>query len=173
MLISPISSRLLYGGMSLAGWVSMRNATIGAIALFTAVSVGAQDITPQPATPEDDILMTYLLPVPGCYFDVTEASHSVSGNTVIVYFEVEPVAMPICGTPPDLTLNMNLGEFLPGSYQLELTGVINGGPFGPLTSEFQVRGGSPPVSVPSLGPAGSSLLVIFLMLLGSVSCRRG
>lgn len=133
------------------------------VALFVVAGPSnAQDISPQPATPEDEIRLFFAFPVVGCFNEITDVAVSTNGTLVSVDFVVEEVALPICGTPPPLILDVALGSFPPGDYQVALGGVILGDPFGPITTGFGVQGGGSSVGLPVLSEAGLWLLLLVI-----------
>ncbi|MEX2498049.1 MAG: hypothetical protein WD397_04140 [Wenzhouxiangellaceae bacterium] len=149
-------------------------ATCLTLLLFLAAPVVAQDITPQPATPDDEIRLDMVLTPMSCFNEVTEQTVSVDGNTVAVEFVVEKDESAICPTVmPPLRLNADLGTFAPGDYQLEVTGLVLDEPFGPEMTSFGVgQGDSAFLPIPTMSPTGLLLMLIAFAMIGIVALRR-
>ena len=148
-------------------------ATCLTVLLFLAAPVIAQDVTPQPATPDDEIRLDMVLTQMSCFNEVTEQTVSVDGNTVAVEFVVEERAGTCPTVMPPLRLNVNLGKFAPGNYLLEVTGLVLDERFGPETTSFGVgQGDSAFVPIPTMSPAGLWLMMLAFAMIGIGALRR-
>ncbi len=137
-----------------------------AMLLFLAASSSAQEVSPQPATPEDEIRLFWILPALSCFNEVADFTMAVDGPVVSVDVLVDEVEAPICPTPPPLVLDIALGNFAPGSYELILSGLIRDEPFGPVSVDFEVLLGNSATAVTTLNTIGHWLMLLLLAFAG-------
>lgn len=152
---------------------SARVAGLAALLLLTTTVI-AQEVAPQPATPDDQLRLETFLPAMACFNEVTEHTVSVNGASVAVDFVVEDAAAVCPTVMPPLRANVDLGTFAPGDYQLEVTGTVNDQPFGPLSTEFEVVRGSTsiPIAIPTLSPAAWWLMLLAMAIIGAAALRQ-
>lgn len=158
-----------------------RNSAIRIIALALLLSfalpstaqVFQLDITPQPATPDDEIRLFVALPIQSCFNELTDYAISIDGASITVNFVVEQVSPPpFCGTPPPVFLDTDLGSFEPGRYQLQITGMLPEDPFEPVSTEFEVLLGNSATAVPALSPTALVMMLAIIAIAGVISLRR-
>ena len=139
----------------------------------TAAQVLLLDISPQPATPDEEIELVAGLPIQSCFNELTDFTISREGTSVAVDFIVEEVApAPICVTPPPILLRANLGRFETGMYELQITGVLPEDPFEPVSTEFEVLLGNSATAVPTLSPTALLMMLTIIAIAGAISLRR-
>lgn len=126
-----------------------------------AQSPGSVD--PQPATPDDQLSLFLVVNASGCWNRVEDFGVQRSGNDVLLDYTVVPVPDAVCGTPPPLVINTNIGTFPPGEYRVVANGTSDGVGLDQVVIPFGVNPGSA-TAIPVGGP-----LFVGLMILGLIS----
>lgn len=132
-------------------------------------SVSAQSpgsVEPQPAT-SDDQLRLFVVVGQGCWNRVENFSVQRSGDDVLVDYTVVPVPDAICGTPPPLSIDTNIGAFSPGEYRV----LVNGTSDGIAQEEIVIPFGVGPGTATAL-PVGGPLFVVLMILGLALVVRR-
>ncbi len=146
---------------------------IALVALGTfIVPVWAQEVSPQPAGPTDELRLTMGLNTRSCFNQIEDVQVDVGSRPILVNYVVAPVQGVICvGTPPPLRLDVALGSFGPGSYELVIDGTIDGEAQPTATASFEVLGAGSTQSVPTFSRVGLLLLSSLVFLLGMARFR--
>jgi hypothetical protein len=135
-------------------------------------SASAQEVLPQPAGADDQLRLTMVLDVPSCFNEIVDIQLNEYDDGVVVVYFVESVEDPICATPPPLRLDVELGSFQPGRYNLRIEGTFYGDPRPAITSIFVVGSGLASTrQVPSASASGLFILVVILFIFGAFNVR--
>lgn len=146
------------------------------LALFSVGPVGAQTVTPQPATTIDPVTVEYTLLEDGCFSAIEDRTVSIDGTSIEIEVTVGPWRSGARCTPPvPLVLRETFGPLPPGEYEVSVFGTIFGNPFGPERTTFSVEAGpfgDLVAPIPAL--SGWALLLLSLLLggLGVFGLRR-
>lgn len=131
----------------------------------------AQEVSPQPAYPTDELSLTMNLNAQSCFNRIESVQLDVNSKPIVVNYAVEPVSDAICPVPPPLRLDVALGSFEPGSYGLMIDGTIDGEAQPTVSASFDVRDSAATRSVPLISELGLFCLAFSVLLLGVVRAR--
>jgi hypothetical protein len=136
-----------------------------------SVPVWSQEVSPQPAGPTDELRLTMTLDAVACFNRLEDVQVDVDSMPIVVNYVVEPVPNPICPVPPPLRMDVALGSFEPGSYELVIDGTIDGEAQPTATASFEVLGAGSTQSVPTISDVGLLLLSSLVFLFGMARFR--
>jgi hypothetical protein len=140
------------------------------LSMFCA-PVWSQQVYPQPANPNDELRLRFNLNAQSCFNRIIDSQVDVTSRPIEVSYIVEPVANPVCVLPPLLTLNVLLGSFEQGIYQVIIEGSIDGEAQSAVTTSFEVRGLAAPRSVPLDSEPALYCLALCVFFLGILRAR--
>jgi len=120
-------------------------------------------VDPQPATPGDPLSLFLVVNEIGCWNRVEDFSVQRSGNDVLLDYTVIPVPDAICGTPPPLFIDTDIGAFSPGEYRVVANGTSDGVALDQVVIPFGV-GPGPATAIPVGGPLFACFMILVLAL---------
>lgn len=131
----------------------------------------AQVVSPQPAEPTDALSLSMTLNAQSCFNRIESVQLDVDSRPIVVNYVVEPNPDAVCPVSPPLMLDIALGSFEPGSYELMIDGTIDGEAQPTASASFEVLGSVAARSVPLNSEFGLFFLAFSVLLLGVVRAR--
>jgi len=112
-----------------------------------SAALGADGIvTPDPSYAGDALRFTKFLSMGNsCLEQARALDVSTVGNTITVRFAVEPIPPMVCGVPPPLGLDVEIGPLVPGQYTVHAVGDYHGMPLPPTDTPFTVLAAPAPL----------------------------